>query len=80
MSRKIGVTFGELIGLFRQGDDYRWFWFRDWLWDQLRPYLKGLLIGVFLTLLAFVLGASFASGFSHVLLSNTPAADMRCVQ
>lgn len=80
MSRRIDLQFSELIALFRQGDDFRWMWLRAWLWQQMRPYLKGLLIGVLLTLLAFVLGASFASGFSHVLLSNMPPAEMRCAQ
>ena len=80
MKREINLTFAELTGLFRQGDDFRWMWLRAWLWQQVRPYLKGLLIGLLLTLLAFVLGASFASGFSHVLLSNMPPAEMRCAQ
>ncbi|MCC4259203.1 hypothetical protein LL270_00855 [Pseudomonas aestusnigri] len=80
MKREINLTFAELIGLFRHGDDFRWMWLRAWLWLQMRPYLKGLLIGVFLILLAFLLGASFASGFSRVLLSNTPPAEMRCAQ
>jgi len=80
VSRPIDLPFSELIALFRQGDEFRWMWLRAWLWQQMRPYLKGLLIGVLLTMLAFVLGASFASGVSHVLLSNMPAAEMRCEQ